>query len=116
MARNSIKCTVILLAMAAILSGIALATVESTVPAKSPATEAKVAESSAPDDESSDDESSDDAAVEDQAGFNTLEDMLLFRGPLATLWAAPQSVNASVVWREVTPANGPHTDDGNTKE
>lgn len=114
MARNSIKCTVILLAMAAILSGVALATVESTVPAQSPATEAKVAESS--DDESSDDESSDDAAVEDQVGFNTLEDMLLFRGPLATLWAAPQSVNASVVWREVTPANGPDTDDGNTKE
>lgn len=101
MARNSVRNSVLLLALGAICVGAALAAEETTVPAKGVETEAKQADPAPIDDESGDEKS-----VEDQVGFNTVEDIVLFRGPLATLWAAPQSVVASAVeWREVTPSS-----------
>ena len=97
MNRNSFKYIAMMLALSAIVGGIAVATVVSAAPANAGATQEEKTDSSI-----ADDESSDRGAVEDQTGVNTLEDMLLFQGPLATLWAAPESVTASVQWREVT--------------
>jgi len=111
MARNSIRYIAIVLALSMALGGPAWASVETTVPAKSAAPVAN-----SPDESSSDDESTDDKTGEEQAGFNTLEDMLLFRGPLATLWAAPQPETASVQWREVAPEDKPDSDGDNSKE
>jgi hypothetical protein len=115
MARNSIRYIVILLALSMTLGSLAWASVETTVPETNAAPAAKSPDESGSDDES-DDESDDDKTVEDQAGFNTLEDMLLFRGPLATLWAAPQPVTASVKWREVAPEDRPDSDGDKSKE
>lgn len=106
MACNSVRYVALLLALAAIGSAAVTAAEEAIVPVKGAAAETKPAEPA-----QVDDESDDERAAEDQVGFNTLEDMLLFRGPLATLWAAPQSVAAAVEWREVTPKSDPPDDE-----
>jgi hypothetical protein len=94
MARKWLTVSLLLFVLAALCGGLATASVETTAPAKQ--------QDAAPAD--ADDETADETSAakdDDKSDFNTLEDVRLFRGPLATLWAAPVAKTASVEWREV---------------